>query len=46
MWEKQDDPNYLHPEMLQSNPFHAGLQQWRFGEDEPLFHIDLHGKVN
>lgn len=45
--EKDMDPNYLIPKNIESSPFHQILHKWAFiNTDKPLFHIDIHGKMD
>ena len=41
------DPNYLLKEHFPNHPFHQALHHWALMNQElPLFHIDVHGKLN
>ena len=45
--EKDLDPNYLLAKHFEFSPFHQGLHHWALKNiDLPLFHIDVHGKMD
>ena len=45
--EEDIDPNYLLEKHFKYSPFHQALHQWALiNQGYPLFHVDIHGKMN